>query len=400
MGYTCSSIAMVLRRKNHHPMSLLFGASLILLSSCEVSERPQTIVHPVSSLIPGINDSHDLDSHDYDPRDLHDARELAQNLLSSTEILTLGVLDGKPHEMFGQISDIELDSSGNVYVLDGQYSEVRVFNSEGLFLYSVGSSGRGPGEFFMPQGMEVDSIGQVYVVDKTYRKTTFNQVGNSHELGETTALSVSPVGLCKRDGIFYIHGTSPGESSNAIVSYSLDGDSLGAFGTIYKSPSAAVRLTFGRGHIACSRYPGLIIYSPRWLPMIYGYSLEGDIRWIARISNFEPLEVIENKQGESGQSGVSMDFFASKYDQVVGLVSLPEKHVIVQVASFTPESVNGAGERYAMLRSYIMLSQSGEAVYIGDSLPRIKAISDDHLYTTRTSPYPQISVRSYSAVGE
>ncbi len=394
---------MVFRRKIYRSVSLLFGALLILLSSCRVSEESREIVHPVPSLIPGIDDSHDLDSHDYGSKDLQDARELAQNLLSSTKILTLGALNGKPYEMFGQISDIKLDSSGNMYILDAQYSEVRVFNSEGLFLYSVGSPGRGPGEFFMPRGMEVDSIGRVYVVDKSYRKTIFKRVGNTHKLEKAVTLSVSPVGLCKQDGILYVHGTSSGKSSNAIFSYALEGDSLGAFGTIYKSPSAMVQHVFGRGNIACSRHPGRIIYSPRLLPTIYGYSLEGDIRWVAKISNFETLRVVENKLGDSGQSEVSMGLLSSKHDQVVGIVPLPEKYVIVQIASFTPESVDpeeGEGERYAMLRSYIMLSRSGEAVYIGDSLPIIKAVSEDHFYTIYTSPYPQISVRSYSTVDE
>ena len=391
---------MVLMEKIHYSTSFLFGALLIFLSSSRASAETQKIIHPIPSLIPGIEDSHDLDSRDYDSKDLQDARELGQNLLSSTEILTLGVESGEPYEMFSQISDIKLDSGGNLYVLDAQYSEVRVFNPEGLFLYSVGSEGRGPGEFFKPRGMEVDSTGRIYVVDKAYRKTILNRVGNTHQLGETRTLSVSPVGLCKQDGIVYVHGTFLGESSNPIFAYSSDGILSGSFGTIYNSPSSEVQLTFGEGHIACSSRPGRIIYAPRLLPMIYGYSLEGDIQWVAKVSNFEPLEVEENKRGNSGRSQISVGILSSTYDQVVGVVSLPEKYVIVQVASFTPESIHGGGERYATLRSYIMLSQSGEAVYIGDSLPIIKAISKDHLYTTRISPHPQISVRSYSTVGE
>lgn len=144
----------IIPNKIHYSTSLLFGALLILLSSSRTSAESQRIIHPIPNLIPGIEDSRDLDSHDYDSKDLQDARELGQNLLASTEVLTLGVEEGEPYEMFSQISNIKLDSIGNIYVLDADehHSEVRIFNPEGVFLYSVGSEGRGPGEFFQASG--------------------------------------------------------------------------------------------------------------------------------------------------------------------------------------------------------------------------------------------------------
>ncbi len=138
---------MVRSRIKYPSLSLPIAILLILLSSCRVSEEEQRVVHPVSSLIAGMDDSHNFDSSDHDSEDLQDARVLAQNLLSSEKILTLGVVEGEPYEIFGHISAMKLDSAGNMYILDSQYSEVRVFNSEGVFLYSVGSEGRGPGEF-------------------------------------------------------------------------------------------------------------------------------------------------------------------------------------------------------------------------------------------------------------
>ncbi len=391
---------MIQVRINLQPFSWLIAILLILLSSCRVSEESQRVVHPISNLIPGIDDSHDFDSPDYNSQDLQDAGVLAQNLLSSEKKLTLGVLEGESYEMFGHISAVKLDSEGNIYILDSGYSEVRVFNSEGIFLYSVGSEGRGPGEFFYPKDMEVDTNGRIIVVDRARRKTIFEQTGSTHQYEETRSLSVVPVKLCNQGGIVYVQGVSVGGPSNVIFSYSSGGDSLGAFGSSYKSSSDMVQSVFGEGHIACSRDPSQIIYAPRLLPIIYSYSLEGEIQWVAKISDFEALKVIENKRGDSGSSSVSMNLRSSMHDQISGIIALPQKYAIVQVASITPESVEGEGEKYAVLRSYVMLSKSGEAVYIGDSLPRIIAITKDHFYVTHSTPHPQISVYSYNNVGD
>ena len=41
----------------------------------------------------------------------------------------------------------EADADGNVYLLDGQISEIQVFDPEGELLRTIGRQGEGPGEF-------------------------------------------------------------------------------------------------------------------------------------------------------------------------------------------------------------------------------------------------------------
>jgi len=49
--------------------------------------------------------------------------------------------------LFGVVSQLVQDDEGNIYLLDGQLSEVQVFSSGGEYLRTIGREGEGPGEF-------------------------------------------------------------------------------------------------------------------------------------------------------------------------------------------------------------------------------------------------------------
>ncbi len=60
----------------------------------------------------------------------------------------LWILGGDDDEiLFGLVSQLVLDKEGNVYVLDGQLSQVQVFSPAGEHLRTLGREGEGPGEF-------------------------------------------------------------------------------------------------------------------------------------------------------------------------------------------------------------------------------------------------------------
>ena len=100
------------------------------------------------------------------------------------EVYRVGVLDGEPWEMFGQVGRVAFDAEGNLYVFDGpsgatgsgglhmmRSGEVRVlvFDAAGRFAGEFGSSGEGPGEFNEPMGFAVLRDGTVVVSDFGHR---------------------------------------------------------------------------------------------------------------------------------------------------------------------------------------------------------------------------------------
>ncbi|MFV1988304.1 MAG: hypothetical protein ACC682_13565, partial [Gemmatimonadota bacterium] len=81
------------------------------------------------------------------------------------EIFRVGSLDGEGPDVFGEIRDIELGPTGDLYILDGQADEVRVFGPDGGHLRTFGRTGEGPGELNRPAGMALDSDGLLWVMN-------------------------------------------------------------------------------------------------------------------------------------------------------------------------------------------------------------------------------------------
>src|SRR5262249_3519823 len=70
-----------------------------------------------------------------------------------------------------------LDSSGNVWVADGDNNRVEEFTSTGTFLQAFGSFGSGNGQFDFPTGLAVDSSGNVWVAENGARIQEFTSTG-------------------------------------------------------------------------------------------------------------------------------------------------------------------------------------------------------------------------------
>lgn len=75
------------------------------------------------------------------------------------EDFRLGGWDGGDDEFFGVIADITQDEKGNLYVLDAQLNEIKIYDAKGNYLNTIGREGEGPGEFrganslfWMPNG--------------------------------------------------------------------------------------------------------------------------------------------------------------------------------------------------------------------------------------------------------
>ncbi len=65
---------------------------------------------------------------------------------------------------------IALDSEDHLYMVEGAWGTVEVFDREGRLLYSFGRRGTRPGEFQLPAGLFIDRNDRVYVVDSYNRR--------------------------------------------------------------------------------------------------------------------------------------------------------------------------------------------------------------------------------------
>ena len=69
---------------------------------------------------------------------------------------------------FNYPSDIAMDASGNIYILDSANNRIQKFDQEGKYLATFGRKGQGPGEFYNPDSIDINASGFFYVMD-TYQ---------------------------------------------------------------------------------------------------------------------------------------------------------------------------------------------------------------------------------------
>jgi DNA-binding beta-propeller fold protein YncE len=81
---------------------------------------------------------------------------------------------------FSKPKGITVDREGHIYVVDGLYDTVQVFNLQGELLMNFGSSGNEEGHFWLPIGIFADTKDRIYVADTyNHRVQVFEYLGQA-----------------------------------------------------------------------------------------------------------------------------------------------------------------------------------------------------------------------------
>ena len=106
-------------------------------------------------------------------------------------VFAVGGADDGPEAFFRVTSRlVEADAAGNLFILDPQNARIVVFDKDGHFLRSMGSSGGGPGEFQSPGSFSVSPDGAVAVFD--YGKGGLVRFDASGEVDDEQPFPLSP----------------------------------------------------------------------------------------------------------------------------------------------------------------------------------------------------------------
>jgi hypothetical protein len=92
---------------------------------------------------------------------------------------TIGLEDGPEEYVFGRISGITVDDEERIYVADQLANTVRVFDTAGRFLFTIGRQGSGPGEFSGPCCVAFGPDGLLWVRDAGAGRYNAYAVGQS-----------------------------------------------------------------------------------------------------------------------------------------------------------------------------------------------------------------------------
>ena len=83
---------------------------------------------------------------------------------AAQELWRIGGETDDENEFFGVISQLLTDSKGDIYLLDAQLNQVKVFSASGKFIRAIGREGEGPGEFRSGVGMFITNDGKIAVM--------------------------------------------------------------------------------------------------------------------------------------------------------------------------------------------------------------------------------------------
>lgn len=93
-----------------------------------------------------------------------------KNRYQWVETLSIGN-DDDPNYTFIKPGPIDMDSRGNIHVLDKKLFHIKVFTPQGAFLRNIGRQGAGPGEMLKPLDLKIDkSNDHIHVLDRGSQK--------------------------------------------------------------------------------------------------------------------------------------------------------------------------------------------------------------------------------------
>ena len=122
--------------------------------------------------------------------------------LAAREVRVLGADDAGPESAFYRPSDIALDGTGHLYVLDSGNNRIQVFGADGSFLRTVGRPGAGPGELKDPEALWVFGDGEIVVADTGNRR--LQRFGPAGEPIATIPVDYVPIDLAGNDRFIFV----------------------------------------------------------------------------------------------------------------------------------------------------------------------------------------------------
>ncbi len=107
----------------------------------------------------------------YNPKNPAPPKGSAAKIVLKQEV---SIGEGKfDEDRFGELTSMDVDNDGNIYVLDGKEKKIKVFDSAGKFVKKFGEEGQGPGELNLPVSLQVTPAREIVIGDASNQKLMF-----------------------------------------------------------------------------------------------------------------------------------------------------------------------------------------------------------------------------------
>jgi hypothetical protein len=137
------------------------------------------------------------------------------------EDLSIGGKDAQGDYALGEIRDVVVDDAGIIYVLDSKNFNIKVFDSSGKFLRTIGRKGQGPGEFEIPLMMSLIKTKGELAVHQVTRRMSFFKTDGTFIRNHLFKDLLAGRGGCDSTGQMYIMEVRTGDSGSRFVTKKL-----------------------------------------------------------------------------------------------------------------------------------------------------------------------------------
>jgi hypothetical protein len=97
-------------------------------------------------------------------------------------------------DMFAELTSLDVDGDGNIYILDRKEKKVKIFDSSGKFVKKFGEEGQGPGEMFVPVSIQITYNNELVIGDAGNQRLMFFSL-EGELLREISAAAKKALGL-------------------------------------------------------------------------------------------------------------------------------------------------------------------------------------------------------------
>lgn len=291
-------------------------------------------------------------------------------------------------EPLTMIDDMDITTSGEMFLLDKRRSMLIHFDSSGSYTGRIGRKGRGPGEFMNAQQVRVYNDSLLLVSDLTkielfdiYSQTKHIRTVNMQH-GVSSICSVGDTLFTFSNQFLHHRQINSNSVEEIIHAYKIKSfDHLYSFGKSYKSsyPDIVQRLT--AGNISCDEYSGTVFFLFQFVPVMHAYSAEnGNLKWSIR---FDDLFLPKVKT-ELNDDGIRFSYSThdATNDYFLHPVSINDQYLLLQISrSFQDKNEDD------FIASFIIDSATGKGTYVSNDLPHIMAVSGQYFGTKNISNY-------------
>lgn len=350
--------------KGSHLFVILAG---IIILGCANNKDQGEVYHPKKEYMPDYELIKAMMEADPDKNISTIKTKLTQQRDTA---FSIGVKSEKQVELFGDVTDLDTDAAGNIYILDDKTFSIRKYNNLGVLIaVHGGKQGKGPGDLFKPMAFEVTDEGIIYVADTFNRVTVLKSDEKSIEyLATIDTPKIMASDICIIEDELFLRAVGNNKessevSNNKIVQvYSLKThEYLYGIGDMYNSGRIGtdLRLSSGFSKIGCIPSAKTVVVAYEFFPFLYGYSAKGELKWVVELNPFRQQEVIEVVS-----DGIDMKWtFKTDGDVITSIQDLQyEDYFLVQVIRNEKKSA-------PKTLSYILSSKNGKGIFLDDQVP-------------------------------